>query len=382
MSTEAIRDAVDSIPLVDHHVHGAFRRGPSRTQFELMLTESDRPGPPGTSMFDSQVGYAVRRWCAPMLGLPSHAAAEEYLAKRDALSNEQVSRTFLAGSGIAHYLLETGFRGDLVHDVSGMRDLSGARVDEVVRLETVAEELAMSGVSAETFPDRFVDLLAERTRRAAGLKSIIAYRFGLDFEPERPSRRDVVNEAGRWLSEVGRSGAARLTSPVILRFLIWAGLDRALPLQFHVGYGDPDLDLARCDPLKMATFLSRVSDLRVPCMLLHTYPFHRTAGYLAQMFPHVYMDVGLGINYTGARSPAVIAESLELAPFSKVLFSSDAWGLPELHFLGAQLWRVGMAGVLGEFVELGEWSMGDAAAAARLMGAENAERVYDLGRES
>ena len=28
-------------------------------------------------------------------------------------------------------------------------------------------------------------------------------------------------------------------------------------------------------------------------------------------------------------------ESLELAPFGKVLFSSDAWGPPELHHLGA-----------------------------------------------
>ena len=52
-------------------------------------------------------------------------------------------------------------------------------------------------------------------------------------------------------------------------------------------------------------------------MLLHCYPFHREAGYLAQVFPHVYFDVGLAVNYTGRAAGAVLAESLELAPFGK-----------------------------------------------------------------
>src|SRR5262249_59315655 len=77
----------------------------------------------------------------------------------------------------------------------------------------------------------------------------------------------------------------------------------------------------------------------VPLMLLHCYPYHRQAGYLAHAYPHVYVDVGLAINHVGARAPAVVAESLELAPFGQVLFSSDAWGPPELHYLGALLWR-------------------------------------------
>ena len=70
-------------------------------------------------------------------------------------------------------------------------------------------------------------------------------------------------------------------------------------------------------------------------LLLHCYPYHRQAGYLAQVFPHVYFDVGLAVNHTGLSSPAVVAESLELAPFAKILFSSDAYGPAELHYLGA-----------------------------------------------
>ena len=77
-------------------------------------------------------------------------------------------------------------------------------------------------------------------------------------------------------------------------------------------------------------------------MLLHCYPYHREAGYLAHCFEHVYADVGLAINYTGAQATQVIAESLELAPFHKALFSSDAWGAAELYSLGSILFRDGL----------------------------------------
>jgi predicted TIM-barrel fold metal-dependent hydrolase len=209
------------------------------------------------------------------------------------------------------------------------------------------------------------------------LKSVIAYRYGLDFDPEPPSLGEVRRAAGMWLRR-RETGDVPLTDPVLLRHLLWAGAGRGLPLQFHVGYGDPDLTLHRCDPSLMTDFLRLMQDRQVPVMLLHGYPYHRTAGYLAQVFPHVYLDVGLAVNYTGARSRAVVAESLEVAPFGKVLFSSDAYGPAELHYLGAMLWRRAMAGVLGEWVESGEWSSADAVRVANMVGAGNAKRVYRL----
>ena len=42
-------------------------------------------------------------------------------------------------------------------------------------------------------------------------------------------------------------------------------------------------------------------------------------------------DVGEAIPQVGGRAPTVLAELLELAPWSKVLYSSDAFGLAELY---------------------------------------------------
>ena len=66
--------------------------------------------------------------------------------------------------------------------------------------------------------------------------------------------------------------------------------------------------------------------------MLHCYPYEREAGYLAQAFNNVYLDGGLSVNYLGARAPAFIARLLEMAPFRKILYSSDGFGPPNCTF--------------------------------------------------
>jgi predicted TIM-barrel fold metal-dependent hydrolase len=377
---------------VDHHVHGAHVHGAhvhgahvhgavtgdvDGAAFEAGFSESPWAAPAGTTHLDSQVGFAVRRWCAPVLDLPPYVDATTYLARRRELGAQEVTYRLLVASGVGWFLLETGYQAEQILGPAEMAAASGATVSEIVRLESLAEEVAARGGPAAEFADRFASTLDERARHAVGLKSVIAYRYGLDFDPAPPSVAEVRRAAGQWLRR-RETGELRLRDPVLLRHLLWVGVERGLPLQFHAGYGDPDLTLHRCDPSLMTDFLRRVQHRQVPVMLLHCYPYHRTAGYLAHVFPHVYLDVGLAVNYTGARSRAVVAESLEVAPFGKLLFSSDAWGPAELHHLGAVLWRRAMAGVLGEWVQSGEWSSADAVRVAQMVGADNAKRVYRL----
>jgi predicted TIM-barrel fold metal-dependent hydrolase len=377
MGADGLRAAVDRLRLVDHHVHGAMVGDVDGAAFEAGFSESPWPPPVGTTHLDSQLGFAVRRWCAPVLDLPPHADATTYLARRRDLGAQEVTRRFLSASGVGWFLVDTGCSTEETLGPDGMASASGGAASEIVRLESVAEEVAAGGVDATQFADRFASMLHERARHAVALKSVVAYRYGLDFDPEPPSVGEVRLAAGQWLRRQ-ETGEPRLTDPVLLRHLLWAGVERGLPLQFHAGYGDPDLTLHRCDPSLMTGFLRLVQDRQVPVMLLHGYPYHRTAGYLAHVFPHVYLDVGLAVNYTGVRSRAVVAESLELAPFGKVLFSSDAWGPAELHYLGAVLWRRAMTSVLGAWVESGDWSNADAMRVAHMVGADNAKRVYRL----
>ncbi|MFE3448751.1 amidohydrolase family protein [Nonomuraea sp. NPDC059194] len=474
---------------VDHHVHGATATDLTRAEFENLITESDRPVPAWMSAFDSQLGHAILRHCAPVLGLDPHPDPDYYLQRRAELGVTEVNRRLLRAAGIGRYLVETGYRGAELLDPAGMAAASGSPADEILRLEALAEQVAPG--DAAGFADRFATVLFARLPLGPsqppglpapglapsvpppsgalasgapasglpapglaapelassglpasglptpglpapglaapelatygpptsslptpgtpdhltpalqmpdspgpsgweardvrvgggavvrGLKTIVAYRYGLDFDPRRPTSREVTRAAGRWLRAVDR-GRVRLTDPVVMRHLIWTALDTGLPLQFHVGLGDPDVDLRRADPLLLRDFIELAEPTGVPLLLLHCYPFHRHAGLLAHSYPNVHFDVGLAVNHSGARAKAVVAESLETAPFAKLLFSSDAWGPAELHFLGATLWRRAMASVVDGFVAEGEWSRRQADRVTAMIGGENARRVYRL----
>jgi hypothetical protein len=368
-------ETVAGLSLVDHHVHGALRGAVDRPTFESMITEGPRPHSAGTA-FDSQVGFAIRRWCAPLLDLPAHAPPDEYWARRSELGQEEVNRRLLGAAGTATYLIETGYLGDAVLTPEEHAEVSGAAAREVVRLETVAEGLLGQVDSGRDFVAEYPSVLEEASRLAVGTKSIIAYRAGFDVDPQRPDDAEVVQVVDRLFGAA--SGAVRVADPVLLRYLLWCGVDRGLPLQLHSGYGDPDLDLHRANPLLLMPWLRQVEPTGVPVMLLHNYPYHREAGYLAQMFDNVYFDVGLGLFYSGSQSVQIVAESLEVAPFTKQLYSSDAWGPSELHLLGAQLWRRAISRVVGQWVHDGEWALGDAERVLHLIGHENARRVYRL----
>jgi predicted TIM-barrel fold metal-dependent hydrolase len=375
MSTEQLGDYVAGLSLVDHHVHGVIKGPLDRAGFEQLITESDRPVPPWMSTFDSQLGLAIRRYCAPLLGLAPHASADDYLAARAQLGAEAVNRLFLRAAGVSDYLVDTGYLGDAVTDVDELAKLSGSRTHEVVRLESELEYVASHESSVTAVPAALVRRLEERTAGAVGLKSIVAYRHGFDFDAAEPSASDVLAALDRWYA----AGGSRVSDPVLLRWLLWTGARRGLPLQLHVGFGDPDLQLRKADPLLLTEWLRLIEPLGAQVVLLHCYPFHREAGYLAHAFPHVSFDLGLTTMYVGARAAAVLAEGLELAPFAKVLYSSDAWGPAELHYLGASMWRRAVTSVLGGFVEQGDWSADDAARVATLWGRENAQRLYGIG---
>jgi hypothetical protein len=368
--------------LTDHHCHGVLRAG---GDLEALLNEGDGGACSGGTAFDSLAGLAFRRWCPPLLDLPAHAPVASYLERRGALGAAEVNRRFLAASGLGVLMVDTGFAPDGLLSPASMGEVVGGRAFEIVRLEEVAESLAGAGVRAEGFPSAFRAALSARVTSpvagvpVVGVKSIAAYRVGLALDGQRPSDAEVVAAAGRWLGAAeGGSGQGRLADETLHRFFVWCGADLGLPVQFHVGYGDRDIDLHRCNPLLLTGLLRAMEPTGVPVMLLHNYPYHREAGYLAQVFPNVYADLGLATHNVGSRAPDVLAEALELVPLRKFLFSTDAYGLPELYYLGTLLFRLGLSGFLRARLDDDDISFEDAERITALIGAENARQAYRL----
>jgi predicted TIM-barrel fold metal-dependent hydrolase len=367
---------LDSLALVDHHCHSVSGAELGREGFESYLSEA-HVSAPGISAFDTPLGVSIRRWCSEVLDLEPFAGADVYVARRLELGAAEVNRRFLRAGRVSDLLVDGGYRtGELLEDTD-LAAQSGARVHEVLRLEALAEEVAERCEAAD-FCEMFRAPLVERAQEAIALKSIVAYRYGLDFRPEAPSAAETVAAVASWRERAIATGNWRLSDAVVLRHVLFTAAQLGHCLQLHTGLGDPDLRLHRADPSLLTDFIEAVQPTGTRVILLHCWPFHRQASYLAAMYPHVFFDVGLALNHVGARAGAVLAEGLELAPYQKMLYSSDAFGLAELHYLGSLRFRRALAEVLGEWVGAGEMDADYAALVARQLGYANAARLYGL----
>ena len=172
MTHPDIVSALEDLALIDHHVHGALRIELDREGLEEVMTESDRPRRAGTSNFDSQFGLAVRKFCAPILGLEEFASPEDYVAVRQALGAREVNTRFLRSARLGAMIIDTGFATSNLTDLAETAELSGVPTFEIVRLEAVAEQLAREGVSAEGFANGVRRVLDDaRAAGAVGTKS-------------------------------------------------------------------------------------------------------------------------------------------------------------------------------------------------------------------
>jgi hypothetical protein len=371
-------DLAATIPLIDHHCHGVTADDLDFAAFQRLISESYRPPPEGTTEFQKPVGLAVRRICAPVLDLPKGVSGAEYVARRQALGAAEVNRRFLRGSGLSHLVIDTGHRAGMILDVPGMAAVAGVPAHEVVRIEALAEEVARSGVTADGFAAAFDSRLRERAAGAAGLKTIVAYRTTFAIDHTRPGTGEVVQAAGRWMA----AGAGRLADATVIRHLLWqAGevcRERRIPLQVHVGVGDADIVMHACDPTHFTPFIAAMDDWDVPVTLLHAFPFMRECCWLSEVFRNVYYDVGFTLNFAAPQAQAILAEALEMGKFSKMLYSSDAFALPELFYLGAVQFRRAISGVLERWIADDYCDARDADEIVALIAGGNARRIYPL----
>ncbi len=374
-----------NIPLIDHHCHGIMPGELSFEQFEDVISEAFAPAPAGTSHWDKPVAMSIRRWCAPVLDLPKFASPQDYIARRAELGGTEVNQRFMKAAKFEMLLVDSGNRPGELCSVEEVGKIAGVPSREVVRMESVAERvMERSGVTAAGYADAFeAELRASLHDNVVGLKTVVAYRATLNIDYTRPSAAEVTQAAGAWLAEIEASGNVRITDSVLERHLLWLGADVArengYPMQFHIGIGDPDIELNKVDPSLLTPFIREAEAWKFPITLLHCYPFHRHAGLMAENFPYVYFDVGFVQNWSGPSYQRIMDEALELVPFTKQLYSSDAFGLAELYYLGAMRFRTSVARALSGWIEADEFPADEAGRVMELIGSGNTRRIYPLG---
>jgi len=373
-------DRISQVPLIDHHCHGVSPADLDWKQFQALFSESYRPPPAGTNEFQKPLGLAIRAFCAPLLDLEPHASGEAYVERRLKLGTAEVNRRLMQASGLDCLIVDTGHRSNAIHTFEETGALAKRPAFEVVRIEAILEEVAASGVSAEGFAKAFADRLTERSRDAVGLKSIVAYRCTFAIPQTAPQPAEVAKAAGNWMKQAKEAGKFRVTDPTVIRHGLWIGAEicraRKLPLQLHVGFGDPDIYMHACDPTHFTDFIADMERWEVPITLLHNWPFLKEAQWLSEIFQNVYYDAGVILNFGAAESERILREALQIGKFQKFLYSSDAFGLSELYYLGAFLFRRAFARILDSWIADGFCNARDADEFVELVAQQNARRIY------
>ena len=369
---------LSEIAVVDNHCHGVFSdTAPlGLDTYRHRFTEcAGHPFGPDHTVTAVHYVWAIRQLAGVLECDPTEEAV---LAARAALSQEQLDARFLRAANIAWLLVDDGYPDPAdVEDREGLARRGGFKVGWVERVESVAERLAAEGEKFALFDEALrAHLASARARGVCGLKTVAAYRSGLAIGWHD---REDVHAAYKRTRRMPRPRVSE--QPLvdhIVALTMEAAAEQDLPVQFHTGYGDSDADLLLANPLHLAPLLRRFPSVAV-VMLHGSYPYTREAAALAATYPNAYVDVSYAIPFlTSSELYAVTHQAVGAAPAARIMYSSDAVGLPEQHWLGAVRGRRALGAALGDLVALGDITAGQARSLAELVLRGNAERVYRL----
>jgi uncharacterized protein len=371
---------LDAIPIVDNHCHSLLReQPPDDDAFRIHLTESYFPEIARDHVQHSLLYRYFLVETAALLGC--EATPEAVHAARRARGVEWLTRETVGRANFTTWLIDTGYGSDTTYSLEELRRLAPCRIEEVLRLEPLIERLILESQTFGGFLDAYRGALdGLRDRGIVGLKSVIAYRSGLHVADVA---RGDAKKAYRAVREEGqRDGRLRIESKSLLDYLVVMAVEESarqnVPIQFHTGLGDPDLDLTLVDPAALR-FLFSERFRAAPIVLLHTgYPYVRSLAYCAAMFPNVYADMGETTLFAAGEATEIYRELIGLAPASKLLFSTDASLVPELYWIGARLGRRALARVLDEHISEGVLEERTALDWAERILWRNSEAVYGL----
>jgi predicted TIM-barrel fold metal-dependent hydrolase len=370
------------IPVIDQHAHNLLNpAAASRYPYPAAFTEAH-----DAEMVNDHARQTLcyrRSVRAIAILLACEPTEEAILAQRTRLGLERLTALCYSAAKLDTVLLDDGFLPEAILPLEWHQRFVPVR--RLLRLEMLAQKLLSQVEVFETFVERFRAELDPPPPAVVAFKSIAAYRTGLNIQSVSPAEAKSRFYA---LKQGAPEQSLRLADKPLLDFLLRQALEiaarRGIPVQLHTGLGDRDLDLRKANPLYLRSLLEEPCYQQVRLVLLHAaYPYVREASYLASVYSQVYLDFGLAIpllSLSGMRE--TVRMLLELAPTSKLMYSSDAHFIPELYYLGAKWGREVLGYVLEQALQDADVTAREAEAIAAAVLRENARVLYwRSGRE-
>ena len=371
---------LSDVRVVDNHCHSIEAVQQNEVAiFRSFFTES-----PDSQIQTHHVAETAfyRRLIRAMGSFYGVTTEEEVLRVREEQGVESLVNRLFHDAAIGGVVIDTGYPApENAMDVKAFKTASGSDYVALLRLEVAFQKLITEHGSYDDFLGAVHQLLSNvRSSGFVGFKSIAAYRTGLQIQ--RWSIKEAQDSFTQARKEFASSGAVRLGHKPLLDTLLHLAFEAAaaqeLPVQFHVGYGDPDVDLRKASPLELRSIFEEPAYRSMPVVLLHScWPYFREGAYLASVYGNAYLDLSYGIPFLSVgEMTSVTRAALGSAPFTKLMYSSDGVRVPELHWIGAHEGRRAIGTVLGELVADGDLSNDEARRAGEMILRDNARNLY------
>jgi hypothetical protein len=379
-----LMEEIGQIGFVDHHVHQPYKRAHAIPVEELRrpFTEASNPAV-WTENLHTLVGYRwMVRELARLVGAePTEAAV---LAARNAMDATRYHRLLADAANLEACYADDLFAFGQCYTIDEWQALIERPVHRVLRVEIFVEQGYADCPTLDDALHRLAEEIVHPSRPLVSLKSIAGYRSGLAFDPPSATQRHAAADAYTRLRDaVLAGGSGRIAEKALVDTIVWTALEtgapQGLPMQFHIAFGDDDIVMTKNDPTLMRALFQHEPFRASPLVLLHCYPFHQQAGYLASIYPNVYVDLGLTIPVVGPGAARVLAEVLEMCPTRQLLASTDGHMEPEFQWFSIFVWRWAITRVLEGYVSDGVLEAEDAVTIAQAALRENSLRIYPHG---
>lgn len=374
---------LSSIPVVDNHCHPILLQQQFTVQqFRGYFTEAT-----DASFAERHVQHTVYylwmlRQLAGFFGCGTQE--QDVLAARNSIAADELVARFIKAGNIDTLVLDPAYPlPEECYSPERMSQVGQCRTVKMLRLETLMQRLILSYGDFDEVVDAYSNEIRDlRAKGYCALKSIVAYRTGLDIQEWSKDKAAVSFTQAR--TQAVRDGTLRIAHKPLIDYLLHIAFAEAakqrVPLQFHTGYGDNDTDMRLGNPLQLRSILERSDYQAMPIVLLHeSYPYSQLGAYLAAVYPHVYFDLSYTIPFVDKLEMlAFTRQALGVAPASKLMYSSDGIHVPEMHWAAALRGRAVIAQVLQEMMQADELDEGQAYQLAKHVLHDTAYAVYQL----
>jgi predicted TIM-barrel fold metal-dependent hydrolase len=371
MPTSAQLDFSD-LSMIDDHCHlFNIESVPHELPRVLSMSLNDMP----TEQLQYTLVYRrMLKELRALLEMPAASDHEVLAVREQRMTNDYPAwiADLWADAVIETLIIDLGYKPAEV-DLPTFEKLVPAQVYYMFRIESVLDDL-WKQIQAQTIDmketeDRFFQALSAAldTPNMVAVKSIIGYRTGLAVQ--------MVDRARIMASDPSEK---TFRDYFLLETLEWV-TQRGLPMQIHAAFGESNINVLNNNPFLLKALLDHPRYQHSRIVLVHGgYPYCFEAGYLASVYPNVYIDISEMLPFVPIGASQGLRQIFDMCPFNKVLYGSDGFVLPEIHWLGAKMAKEALASLFSRYIELGLFDHDLAFHVAGMVFSETARGLYEL----